>query len=101
MSELGQKRTFTHLRLMSALPPKADIVEHDCHVRFVPKADSCSATKRGPPDHTAGVSKRDRHLVIEKSNGCEPENALVAKLQQSGKIWRHPKGARLCSLSLG
>ena len=25
---------------MSALPPKADIAEHDCHVRFVPKADN-------------------------------------------------------------
>src|SRR6516162_8264596 len=24
---------------MSALPPKADIAEHDWHVRFVPKAD--------------------------------------------------------------
>jgi hypothetical protein len=24
---------------MSALPPKADIVERDHHVRFVPKAD--------------------------------------------------------------
>jgi hypothetical protein len=24
---------------MSALPPKADIAERDCHVRFVPKAD--------------------------------------------------------------
>jgi hypothetical protein len=24
---------------MSALPPKADIVERDRHVRFVPKAD--------------------------------------------------------------
>jgi hypothetical protein len=24
---------------MSALPPKADIAESDCHVRFVPKAD--------------------------------------------------------------
>jgi hypothetical protein len=27
------------LAAMSALPPKADIVERDCHVRFVPKAD--------------------------------------------------------------
>jgi hypothetical protein len=26
-------------RVMSALPPKADIVERDRHVRFVPKAD--------------------------------------------------------------
>jgi len=24
---------------MSVLPPKADIAEHDHHVRFVPKAD--------------------------------------------------------------
>jgi hypothetical protein len=24
---------------MSALPPKPDVVEHDPHVRFVPKAD--------------------------------------------------------------
>jgi hypothetical protein len=28
---------------MSALPPKADMVQHDRDVRFVPKADSCSA----------------------------------------------------------
>jgi hypothetical protein len=28
-------------------PPKADIAEHHCDVRFVPKADSCSAAKRG------------------------------------------------------
>jgi hypothetical protein len=32
--------------LMSALPPKADIADRDRHVRFVPKADSCTATKR-------------------------------------------------------
>jgi hypothetical protein len=29
---------------MSALPPKADIAERDWDVRFVPKADSCTAT---------------------------------------------------------
>jgi hypothetical protein len=34
---------------MSALPPKADIVEHDRHVRFVPKADIA-------PDSTASNS---------------------------------------------
>jgi len=28
---------------MSALPPKADIAERDWRVRFVPKADICSA----------------------------------------------------------
>ena len=33
---LGQKQTLEHVCKMSALPPKADIREHDCHVRFVP-----------------------------------------------------------------
>ena len=36
---LGQKRTFSELCAMSALPPKADIAEQRRHVRFVPKAD--------------------------------------------------------------
>jgi hypothetical protein len=39
MSALGQKRTLKRLHPMSALPPKADILECDRHVRFVPKAD--------------------------------------------------------------
>jgi hypothetical protein len=43
MSALGQKRTLKRLHPMSALPPKADINERYCHVRFVPKADSCTA----------------------------------------------------------
>jgi hypothetical protein len=45
MTALGQKRTSKQVRAMSALPPKADIVEHDRHVRFVPKADVCIAAK--------------------------------------------------------
>ena len=39
MSALGQKQTSRHLQPMSALPPKADMDQHDCNVRFVPKAD--------------------------------------------------------------
>ena len=42
MSALGQKQTLWKVRLMSALPPKADIAENDWHVRFVPKADIAS-----------------------------------------------------------
>jgi hypothetical protein len=30
---------------MSAIPPKADMDQHDCDVRFVPKADSCTAKR--------------------------------------------------------
>jgi hypothetical protein len=39
MSALGQKRTLGHVRIMSALPPKADIGTQPRNVRFVPKAD--------------------------------------------------------------
>ena len=39
MSALGHKRTLEGLFTMSALPPKADMVQHDRDVRFVPKAD--------------------------------------------------------------
>jgi hypothetical protein len=36
---MGQKQTFSRSVAMSALPPKADIRQHDLDVRFVPKAD--------------------------------------------------------------
>jgi hypothetical protein len=39
MSALGQKQTSAHVRVMSALPSKADIAECDRDVRFVPDAD--------------------------------------------------------------
>ena len=39
MSALGQKQTSAHVRVMSALPPKADIGTQSRNVRFVPKAD--------------------------------------------------------------
>ena len=35
----SQKRTMGKVRLMSALPPKADIADAVRDVRFVPKAD--------------------------------------------------------------
>jgi hypothetical protein len=34
-----QKRTLKRFRQMSALPPKADMIQHGPDVRFVPKAD--------------------------------------------------------------
>jgi hypothetical protein len=39
MSALGQKQTSGHVRVMSALPRKADIANAMRNVRFVPKAD--------------------------------------------------------------
>jgi|307.fasta_scaffold00136_30 hypothetical protein len=38
MSALGQKQTSGHVHVMSALPPKADIVRHDRDVRFAPES---------------------------------------------------------------
>jgi hypothetical protein len=40
---------------MSALPPKADMVQHDRDVRFVPEADSCTAAKSVLFDHLVGT----------------------------------------------
>jgi hypothetical protein len=57
MSALGQKQTWRIETAMSALPPKADIGERDHHVRFVPKADSCTAAKWILFDHLAGATK--------------------------------------------
>jgi hypothetical protein len=39
MPALGHKQTLPHARVMSALPPKADIEWRLCDVCFVPKAD--------------------------------------------------------------
>ena len=46
MSALGQKQTSRSQISMSALPPKADIAQHDRDVRFVPKADIGSFIQR-------------------------------------------------------
>jgi hypothetical protein len=39
MSALGRERTFRHVRMMSATPPKADIVRRDSHVCYGPIGD--------------------------------------------------------------
>jgi hypothetical protein len=56
MSVLGQMRTFQQVRVMSALPPKADIDLVDGDVRYVPKADILRCSKRTPLfDHFVGA----------------------------------------------
>ena len=39
MSVFGHKPKWSHARVVSVLPLKADIRQHEWHVRFVPKAD--------------------------------------------------------------
>ena len=51
---------------MSALPPKADIGTQPRDVRFVPKADICSAAILHLFDHLIGAAKqRKRHGEAE------------------------------------
>jgi hypothetical protein len=45
MSALGQKRTFAPHKVMSALPPKADMCSAQAHVCFGPIADIASEMK--------------------------------------------------------
>jgi hypothetical protein len=55
---------------MSALPPKADIAESDWHLRFVPKADSCSAAKSVLFDHVIGFGEQCRWHRQSERLGC-------------------------------
>jgi hypothetical protein len=60
MSALGQKQTSGHVRVMSALPPKADIGTQSRNVRFVPLADLCSAANGSLFDHLVGAGEQGR-----------------------------------------
>ena len=93
MSALGQKRTFAVQKVMSALPPKADMCGATRHVRYVPIADSCSATKGSLFDHLVGASEhRVRH----------GETKRLGRLQINRQIvlgWRlHRQVGRLLAL---
>jgi len=60
---------------MSALLPKADIAESDWHVRFVPKADICSAAKKHLFDHLVGADEQcRRHGDPERFSRLEIDN---------------------------
>ena len=60
MSALGQKQTCAAQKVMSALPPKADMCGATTHVRFVPIADmkglgerfsdECRSARQDNPD---------------------------------------------------
>jgi len=50
MSALGHKRTSELICVMSALPPKADMDQHEFDVRYVPISDIGEAI-RSPYQH--------------------------------------------------
>jgi len=71
LSALGQERTSPTYLAMSALPLKADKQQTCRNVRFVPKADSCTAAKKRrdsiPSSESASsVGGIARHRAAEK-----------------------------------
>ena len=78
MSALGQKRTWQRILLMSALPPKADIDQSGCDVRFVPGVDmgDLSHGDQAPPL----ASRSDLHA---KGNNCKHRPTAMKKNSRS------------------
>jgi hypothetical protein len=52
MSALGQKQTFAPQKVLSALPPKADIRSATMDVRYGPKADIAGTQKKSATTQT-------------------------------------------------
>ena len=69
MSDLGHKRTFRSFRPMSALPPKADIRQRNCDVRFVPKSRHSHCSKQ--PRYSITSSARGRNGDTERSGSLK------------------------------
>jgi hypothetical protein len=75
MSASGQKQTSEHGRIMSAIPPKADIDMCEWHVRFVPKADIHPPQSALPPKRTlierVGMSAKLPNADIQAAVGYD------------------------------
>jgi len=63
---------------MSALPPKADMVQRSCDVRFVPKADSCTAASAYEHDPRMNKFNRvyPRHGILLRAGGSSVDLAF-------------------------
>src|SRR6516164_10264640 len=84
MSALGQKQTLERLRLMSALPPKADMDRHGSDVRFVPKADIKRLL-----NHLVGAGKDSRWNCESQSlRGLKIDDQLILRRRLNRKVAR-------------
>src|SRR5262249_53110455 len=77
MSALGQKQTSEDDRIMSALPPKADIETQSRDVRLCQKRTFCTAERTSLFDHLVGASyQRRRHGKAKCLRGLEIDYQL-------------------------
>jgi len=82
MSALGQKQTSAHIRVMSALPPKADIETPSRDVRFVPKADilrSTGARRYSMTSQRGRPIQREQALLIYVIGRLQSAASLILK----------------------
>src|SRR6516162_937421 len=81
MSALGQKQTLQHLHAVSALLPKADIGTQPSDVRFVPKADSCTAARSMSVMRTRTVAARMAATITNLlwNKGCDGSDSRANK----------------------
>jgi hypothetical protein len=95
MSALGQKRTWHQVRVMSALPPKADIAECDRHVCFVPKCDIAAPSLRQriclfliaePPVERADFRKNQRQRLLCPRRAYTSEKIEIGFLAPSAFV---------------
>ena len=93
MSALGHKRTLARVRVMSALPPKADIVE--CDWRVVPIGDSGGAASKSItslaaltrplfPRRCEELQCDSRKAIFSAANRAEAVNAVCNLLVWNG-----------------
>jgi hypothetical protein len=70
MSALGQKQTFSRVRAMSALPPRADIPERRYGIRLFESRHTQSATRRGE-SLTGETGHQEAMLAYSERRGVE------------------------------
>jgi hypothetical protein len=66
MSALGQKQTYTLQKIMSALPPEADMCSALAHICFGPKAD----IRRPAQSIPLGQLGDELHIFLRRPNAA-------------------------------
>src|SRR5207342_2466274 len=93
MSALGQKQTFAVQNAMSALLPKADMCGAKRDVRFVPGADSCTATNPVQSHHRQAQAAKGLAAQIGGHSSRRRTAGMLAHAAHPGSA-RPRRGSR-------
>ena len=71
---MGHQQTSRHVRVMSIIPLKADIRQHEWHVRLVPGTDITKAERRSficrVGNHHSLAQKRNQAIRLIRAQRC-------------------------------